>query len=154
MALDDDIQLLRNLDLFSSFPDDALRLIIFAAERLNVDEQSSLFMKGEQSTCGYLVESGLIGLYHDLDEPPFEMAERGTLIGEMALITESARPAHARAEKNTSLIVLKRSMMHRLLKEYPGSALIILERVNRRSVALYQALKRLESNNPLFRAEL
>ena len=149
MALDDDIQLLRNLELFSVFPDDALRLIIFAAERLTLTEQTTLFTKGDQSNCGYLVESGMIGLYHDLEEPPIELAQPGTLIGEMALIAESTRPVHAIAEKDAIVIILKRSMMHRLLKEYPDAARIIYERVNQRTSELFEALKRFENRNLL-----
>ena len=121
-------------------------MILFAAERRKLFEGEKLFSKGSPSTGGFIVESGLIGLSDDPDQPDFETAGRGTLIGEIALIASGERPVHAIARIESQVIVLPRSLMHRLLSEYPDAARRLAEQIGRRSQELYHALSRLEQN--------
>jgi CRP-like cAMP-binding protein len=145
MALSDDIELLRQLEFFNVFSDDALRMILFAAERQKLNEGEKLFSKGNPSTGGYIVESGLIALSDDLEEAELEQVGRGALIGEIALLASGERPVHAIARTDSQLIVLPRALMHRLLSEYPDAAQRLADQINMRSLDLYQALQNLES---------
>lgn len=145
MALSDDIDLLRRLDFFNVFSDDALRMILFAAERRKLIEGEKLFSKGSPSTGGYIVESGSIALSDDLEQADIERVGRGTLIGEIALLVSGERPVHAIARMDSQLIVLPRALMHRLLSEYPDAAQRLADQINTRSLDLYQALQNLES---------
>lgn len=144
MALSDDIDLLRRLDFFSVFSDDALRMILFAAERRKLAEGEKLFSKGNPSTGGFIVENGLIALSDDPEQPDIECVGRGTLIGEIALLASGERPVDAIARTDVNLIVLPRALMHRLLSEYPDAAKKLADQINTRSWELYQALQRME----------
>ena len=146
MAISDDINLLQQLDFFKVFPEDALRMILFAAERRKLAEDEKLFSKGSPSTGGYVVESGLIALSDDADHPDLERLGRGALIGEIALLASGERPVNAVARMDSQVIVLPRALMHRLLTEYPHSAKALAEQITVRSQALYQALQNLESS--------
>lgn len=146
MAISDDIDLLQRLDFFKVFPHDALRMILFAAERRKLAEGERLFSKGTPSTGGYIVESGLIALSDDPDHPDLERLGRGALIGETALLATSERPVHAIARTESHVIVLPRTLMHRLLTEYPHSAKELAGQIEGRSQALFQALRKLESS--------
>ncbi len=145
MALSDDIELLRQLEFFNVFSDDALRMILFATERQKLNEGEKLFSKGSPSTGGYIVESGSIALSDDLVEAELERVGRGALIGEIALLASGERPVHAIARTDSQLIVLPRALMHRLLSEYPDAAQRLADQINTRSLELYQALQNLES---------
>lgn len=146
MAISDDINLLQQLEFFKVFPEDALRMILFAAERRKFAEGEKLFSKGSPSTGGYVVESGLIILSDDADHVDLERLERGVLIGEIALLVSGERPVTAVARMDSQVIVLPRALMHRLLSEYPHSAKALAEQITVRSQALYQALQNLESS--------
>lgn len=146
MAISDDMDLLQRLDFFKVFPDDALRMILFAAERRKLAEGEKLFSKGSPSTGGYIVESGLIALYDDPDQSDLERLGRGALIGETALLASSERPVNAIARLESQVIVLPRALMHRLLSEYPNSAQALAEQITNRSRALHQALQALDSD--------
>lgn len=145
MAISDDIELLQRLDFFKVFSEDALRMILFAAERRKLAEGERLFSKGSPSTGGFVVESGLIALVDDLEQPDIERVGRGTLIGEIALLATSERPVHAVARMESQLIVLPRVLMHRLLSEYPDAARRLAEQISLRSFELHQALQNLDS---------
>ncbi len=144
MALDDDIALLRRLDFFDVFENDQLRLMLFAADRRVLRPHETLFMRGEAADEGYLVQSGLIALLSD-DNSVLEQARPGALIGEYALLVPSERPTIAVAREATSLIVLPRKLIQRLLTEYPDVAFALrqklAERADRFSNALAQIAK-------------
>ena len=139
MALDDDIALLRRLDFFDVFEADQLRLILFAADRRVLRPNETLFMQGEPADDGYLVQSGLIALINDANIV-IEQARAGMLIGEYALLAPSERSATAVAREATSVIVIPRKLIQRLLTEYPDVAFALrqklAERANRFTAAL------------------
>ena len=145
MALEDDILLLQQLDFFSAFEPDQLRLMLFAAERRVLKVGETLFTKGSPSSCGFIVQSGMIALMSELDAPAQTFLGPGSLIGELALIIPSERPMHAVARKVTIVIGLPRSLMHRLLSEYPESALRLRERLSARFVNFNDRLSRIGS---------
>lgn len=122
MAIDDDIGLLRQLAFFEPFDQDQLRLMLFAADRRTLKMGETLFSRGSLSTSGFVIQSGQIILRanHEFNED--RVVGPGTLIGEMALLVPSERPCDAIAKETTSLIGLPRTLLHRLLSEYPDTA--------------------------------
>ena len=52
-----------------------------------------------------------------------EVVQARSLIGEMALLTATERPATMVAREPSTVLVIRRSIFHRVLKEYPQSAL-------------------------------
>jgi CRP-like cAMP-binding protein len=139
MALDDDIALLRRLDFFDVFEADQLRLMLFAADRRMLRPNETLFTQGEPADDGYLVQSGLVALLSDANTV-IEQARPGMLIGEYALLAPSERPVTAVAREASSVIVLPRKLIQRLLIEYPDVAFALrqklAERANRFTAAL------------------
>ena len=96
-------------------------------------------MQGEPADDGYLVQSGLIALINDANIV-IEQARAGMLIGEYALLAPSERSATAVAREATSVIVIPRKLIQRLLTEYPDVAFALrqklAERANRFTAAL------------------
>ena len=83
----------------------------------------------------------MIAFVDDPDEFELDRVGPGTLIGEFALLAASERPAHAIAREETNLISLPRSLMHRLLREYPDTAQHLRDQLLQRSMALHDALQ-------------
>ena len=151
MALEDDIALLSQVSLFQGMDRDVLRLIAFAAEARQLRAGDTLFRKGDLSDGGFVVARGSIVLM-DGDASQIEaVAGPGTLLGELALIAETRRPATAGAREHCGLLRLSRAMFRRTLEEYPRFAqrlhADLLSRVRGLSGELAQvkdALKRLD----------
>ena len=118
MALDRDIQLLAQVPILSLFDHDALRLLAFSAESRILRAGDVLFRKGEAACGGYLVVSGSIGLDAQEDGALVEhVVVEGALIGEMALFTETVRPATAIAREPSTVLLISARAMRRLLEE-------------------------------------
>ena len=121
MSLADDIALLSSVPLFDDLDDDALRLIAFGAEHRHFRPGETVFRESAVADAGFVVASGTVVLARGYEDPPKIVGAYGpgTLIGEMALITDTRRPATARAETEVDLLRIGRPLFRRLLEEYP-----------------------------------
>jgi CRP-like cAMP-binding protein len=82
-----------------------------------------LFRNGEVSDGGFLVLSGSIML--DLGHGTMDNGKivgPGALIGEWALLAPTVHPATAIARENATALKLLRSLIRRVLEEFPESA--------------------------------
>jgi CRP-like cAMP-binding protein len=133
MALDDDIALLARQPLLSLMERDALRLVAFAAESRVLRAGDVLFRSGENSDGAVLVLSGAVALTSGDDgQPADEIAGPGALLGELALFTSIKRSTTAVAREPTKIMRLSRSVMRRVLTEFPDSAQAIADAVAQR----------------------
>lgn len=122
MALEDDMALLSRVSVLAGMDRDALRLLAFAAEHRQLRTGDTLFRKGEPSDGGYVIVKGAIAMVEDDAMTADAVVGPGTLIGEVALITETKRPATAIAREPTTVLRLSRAMFRRTLEEYPELA--------------------------------
>lgn len=130
MALDDDISNLRRIPLFEEFDTEALRLLAFSAETKLLRAGDALFRRGEASDCGFILTSGSIALERRDDGRPAEKIVRPfALLGEIALITTTTRPVTAIAREPATVLRITRTLFHRILEEYPGTAARVRRRL-------------------------
>jgi CRP-like cAMP-binding protein len=123
MSLESDVKALARLPIFSAFEREALKLIAFAAEPVKFSAGDVLFRHGEVSDGGFLVLSGSIML--DLGHGTMDNGKivgPGVLIGELALLAPTVQPATAIARENATALKLPRSLIRRVLEEFPESA--------------------------------
>ncbi len=133
MALDNDIALLSQQLLLGALPREALRLLAFAAETRFLRAGDVLFRKGDLADCGYVVVTGTIALdAKDDGSVAAEIAGPGYLLGETALFAEVTRPATAIARETSTVMRLTRSVMARVLSEFPDAAVTIHDAIAQR----------------------
>lgn len=125
MSLDGDISLLTHVPLFSELNAEQIRLLAFSAghRELRVDEV--LFREGENAQSGYIVASGELVMSRGEGSTKQVLAScgPGCLVGELALFIETKRPGTATASRLTDVLELNRTLMIRMLNEYPHVAL-------------------------------
>ena len=124
MAIEDDVNALAQVPLFHSFTNEQLRLIAFGTEHLLLSKGRELFREGDLAECGFVVLSGAISLVEDdkMNRRIVQTIGRGSLIGELALVTATTRPCGAVAAENSEVIRVNRNLMRRVLDEYPELA--------------------------------
>lgn len=124
MSLEDNLGLLASVALFELVERDALRLMAFAAETRRLRTGEYLFQEGERSDGGYVVASGSLGVGQDGSDT-VTIADRGALVGKMALFVRIKRPASAQARESTEVLRISPTMMKRMLEEFPAAAIAI-----------------------------
>jgi CRP-like cAMP-binding protein len=124
VTLEQDIARLSMVPLFADLATDHLRLIAFSATRLELPDGRILFRADAKALSGFVVMAGEIELSRGTEEAPVVLGKYGpgTLIGESALFVETRRPATAKAIGETLVIEIDRTLMRRILTEYPEVA--------------------------------
>ncbi|MDB5507849.1 MAG: Cyclic nucleotide-binding protein [Hyphomicrobiales bacterium] len=123
MSLDDDVAKLMRIPLFADLEMEALRLVAFSAETRILRTGDILFRRGETSDGGYVILAGSLALDPDqLDGRGVHVVGAHSLVGELALMTQTERPVNAVAREATTVLKISRPLFQRVLKEFPKSA--------------------------------
>ena len=123
MALEDDIAFFERVPTFVALGRQALRILAIGAETKQLASGAVLFYAGELADGGYIVQEGSLTL-----EPATVAAGKeysvgpGTLLGELALLTDTISPVTAIAREPTVLIRISRSLFRKMLEGYPDAA--------------------------------
>ncbi|MEQ8308628.1 MAG: cyclic nucleotide-binding domain-containing protein [Hoeflea sp.] len=145
MALNDDIDLLSSVPLFSDIGEDKLRLIAFGAERRKLQAGQMLYRENTAADCAFVVAEGRIELTRsdrNGRSVTVNTAGRGTLLGELAMVTAVERTMTAIAIDASEVIRINRPLFRRMLEEYPEIADVVRGRIAANLQALNQELGR------------
>jgi CRP-like cAMP-binding protein len=122
-SIEDDISFLETVPLFRLVGRAPLRVIAMGAETQIVHEDQVLFDDPDVVDAGYVVKHGRFGLRGARETDPAFMAGSGALLGELALISETARPSPVTALELSTVIRIPRSLFIKMLDGYPDAAL-------------------------------
>lgn len=147
MALDQDIALLARVGLLEGFGPDQLRLIAFGAQKRDLSPGEVLYHQGELTPGGFVVQSGTIELIskQNENETSLGMFLTGSVVGQMALITNSLRLGTAYAREPSTVMLINRATFMRVLEEYPDLAVSIHKRISASLKELTGELEKLKS---------
>jgi CRP-like cAMP-binding protein len=127
MTLERDIDVLKQIPFFAEFPTEPLKLLAFGSDSHDLPDKTTLFKAGERADGGYVVMNGRVDLVADVVAGRGVVASLppGTLIGEIALIVETSRPADAVTVGRTRVLYIRRPLLRRILDEYPDTARMV-----------------------------
>ena len=124
MTIEDDIAFLQRVPALSLLGRDALRILAIGSEARYIHEGMSLFGEGEDADGAYVVQEGSFELVsRNTRLAATSVIGPGTLIGELALLTEAKRPATATAREPSSVVRITRQLFLKMLEGYPDAAL-------------------------------
>ena len=134
MAIEDDIAFLDCVPTLHILGREVLRILAISTESLHIRGGDNLFEEGEPADGGYVVLDGAIMLRSVRDRSAGEavVARPGTLIGEMALIVETSRPATATAMESSTVLRFPRTVFLRILEGEPGAAETLRRMISQR----------------------
>jgi CRP-like cAMP-binding protein len=123
MSLDDDIAFFEQVPTLAVLGKQALRILAIGAEARRLQSGAVLFYAGELADGGYVVQEGSLLLEPGtLLEGKEITAGPGTLVGELALLTDMVCPATAIAKEPTVVIRISRNLFRKMLEGYPAAA--------------------------------
>ncbi len=124
MTIDDDIAFFEKVPTLNLLGRGALRILAIGAESRYVHGGEVLFYAGDQADSAYVIQEGSLGLKPERPEGEGTevVAGRGTLLGELAMITPTTRPATATALEPSTVIRISRGLFLKMLEGYPETA--------------------------------
>ena len=121
MSVEDDIALFNRVPTLNLLGLAALNVLAIGAEHRNLQFGDELFKIGDESDCGYVVRTGSLRVTA-VERINETIAGAGTLVGEMAMMTQMRRSTTAMAIEPSSVIRLSRSLFQRVLESHPEAA--------------------------------
>jgi len=101
----------------------ALRILAIGAETRHLQSGAVLFYAGELADGGYVVQEGSLLLEPGtLSEGREKTVGPGTLVGELALLTNTVCQATAIAKEPTVVVRISRNLFRKMLEGYPAAA--------------------------------
>jgi len=123
MGLEEDIAFFERVPTLAALGKQALRILAIGAETRHLQSGAVLFYAGELADGAYVVQEGLLLLEPDtLAEGNEITVGPGTLIGEMALLTNTVCQATAIAKEPTVVVRIPRNLFRKMLEGYPAAA--------------------------------
>jgi len=122
MTIEDDIAFLERVPILKRLGAGALRILAIGAESYSVQAGQVLFAAGDAADCAYVVQQGSFALQPERASDAELVAGPGSLLGEMALLAETRRPATATAREDATVMRIPRAMFLKMLESYPDAA--------------------------------
>lgn len=134
--------------MFAALDRDALRILAFSSDRVELTPGARLFAQGAPADAGFVLVSGTLELESTRDGVTESIGEvpEGALLGELALLTQTSRPATAIARSQVEVLRIPRSVFRRLLEEYPRGAEELRRRLAERLLRLTGSLEQVRQN--------
>lgn len=128
MQLNDEVELLRKVSLFSGIEPAKLKLLAFTSERLNFDKGQSLMQQGEMGDAAYLILSGEADVLTDAGDGPVKVASigRNGFVGEMAILRDQPRTATVTAITEVSTLRITKESFFQLIEDSPKIAIELM----------------------------
>jgi CRP-like cAMP-binding protein len=125
---------LRSTPLFRNVPGEGLKRLSDFIQEKTARADETIFREEDLGDEMYLVRTGQVSLHQELGSGPalIETVEPGGYFGEMAIIDDLPRTATARAEVDTSLLVLHKNDFRAAVQDYPDIAFEIFREFTRR----------------------
>ena len=134
MSIEDDIAFLERVPTLRLLGRAALRILAIGAESRYVHDGEVLFMPAKRPTAAMSCRKARSNCAAATPiVAPEVVAGPGTLLGELALLTETTRPATAIAREPSTVIRISRSLFLKMLEGYPDAAQTLRDQITART---------------------
>ncbi len=148
MSLNEEVELLRNIPLFSKIEPSKLKLLAFTSERLTYTPGQDLVRQGDIGDSAYVIVQGDADIIVDTPDGPLTVAKVGKndIIGEIAILCDVPRTATVRATSELTTLRISKELFFQLVTEFPQMAVEIMRelasRLERTTTQLREAVSR------------
>jgi CRP-like cAMP-binding protein len=128
MTIEDDIAFFERVPTLNLLGRQALRILAIGAQTRYVHGGEVLFKAGDEADGGFVVQEGRFNLAPAASEDGKAIVVGPySLLGEVALFTQSTRAATATALEPSSVLLIPRPLFLKMLDSFPDSARTLRE---------------------------
>jgi len=128
MSIDQEVEILRRVPIFSQIDAAKLKLMAFASERLTYKAGQTLFKQGEMGDAAYIVLDGTADILIDTAEGPLRVARlsENEIIGEIAILCDIPRTASVEAVTELTALKITKELFFRMIMDFPEMGVEIM----------------------------
>lgn len=146
--LDENLEILKALPVFSGIPTDRLRLYAYLSRRERYQPGQFLFRQGDHDNRGYIVIQGKARVIREFQDHFFLLNELGPgdFFGGLALLSDVARLFSVKAQEPLECLTIDRETFKKLVMQFPEVALKVLDVMIRRIAQMEEKLLQMKSD--------
>ncbi len=147
MSLNEEVELLRNIPLFSNIEPSKLKLLAFTSERVAYDPGQELFHQGDDGDAAYIIIGGEADIIIETANGPFTVAtfKRNDIVGEIAILCDVPRTATVLVKEKLETLVISKELFYRLILEFPQIAVEIMRELAQRLERMNTQLREIQA---------
>jgi len=151
MSLQQDVDLLRNIPLFSKIEPSKLKLLAFTAERLTFNVGDVLCHQGDEGDSAYIIIAGEADVLVDTDGGQVTVATLKTndFLGETAILCDVPRTATVKAKSDVETLMISKDLFLQLVCQFPSMSIEIMRELARRVERTTAQLREAVSQRPV-----
>ena len=155
MNLNEEVELLKGVPIFSKVEQARLKLLAFTSERVNYAAGQELCHQGDPGDAMYGILGGVADVLIDTDKGQIRVAEmrKNDFIGEIAILCDVPRTATVKAKSELIALRIAKDVFFQLVQQFPQMSVELmrelagrLERTNQKLQQAVGELKRLSVN--------
>lgn len=143
MNLNEEVEILKGIPLFSKIEPAKLKLIAFTGERMNYATGQELFHQGDVGDAMYVILAGSADVLLETPNGQIRVAElkKDNFVGDMAILGDVPRTATIRAREPLTTLKISKDMFYRLVGEFPQLAIAVMRELAHRLEDTNQKLR-------------
>jgi len=143
--LNEEVEVLRNIPLFSKIEPARLKLLAFTSDRLTFQEGQDLCVQGEMGNDAFIIVEGACDVIISTPGGPIKVAEahKYAFVGEIAILCDVPRTATVRARTKVTVLRITKELFFRMVLEFPQMGVEVMRelaaRLERTNIQLREA---------------
>ena len=148
MNLNEEVEILKGVPLFSKIEPARLKLIAFTGERMNYAAGQEIFHQGDVGDAMYVILAGIADVVIDSPGGPITVAQlkKNNFVGDMAILGDVPRNATIKAHEPLTTLKISKDMFFRLVAEFPQMAIEMMRELAHRVEESNQKLLKATAN--------
>jgi CRP/FNR family transcriptional regulator, cyclic AMP receptor protein len=140
--LDENLDILRRVPVFSSIPIERLKLYAYLSKRILYRAGEFVFRQGQRGNLGYVVIGGKAQVIRELKDHSIFLNEFqvGDFFGGLALLADIPWLFSVRAVENLECLTIDRETFQKLFVQFPEAGIKMLDIMVRRLVQMEEKL--------------
>ena len=129
MSLNQEVEMLRRIQLFSKVEPAKLKLLAFTSERAVFEAEEILFHQGDAADSAYIIVEGEVAV--DVESPGGGRTRvarlgRDQIVGEIGILGDVPRTATVTASARTTTLKISKDLFFRMVSDFPTMAVEVM----------------------------
>jgi len=148
MNLNEEVEVLKGVPLFSKIEPAKLKLIAFTSERMTYGSGQEVCHQGDPGDAMYVILGGVADVLIDTDKGQIRVAElkKNGFFGDTAILCDAPRNATIKASESLLTLKIKKDMFYKLVSEFPAVAIEMMRELAHRVEDTNQKLRDATAN--------
>jgi CRP/FNR family cyclic AMP-dependent transcriptional regulator len=148
MNLNEEVEILKGVPLFSKMEPAKLKLLAFTGERMTFSVGQEVCHQGDTGDAMYVILGGVADVLIDTPTGQLQVAQlrKNGFFGETAILCDAPRNATITASDSLLTLKISKDMFYRLVSEFPTMAIEMMRELAHRVEVTNQKLREATTN--------